>query len=93
MNREEYREYLKSDGWRGYRRSQMERAGWTCQRCHIFPAEHLHHEHYRTVGRETPACTTPICPDCHSWLHGKSKFDPKLRYGWGGVEEMLRAIR
>jgi len=45
------------------------RARGKCERCGLGLPLDLHHLHYRTVGRETPADLLALCRDCHDAAH------------------------
>lgn len=77
----EYLQTLNSPRWRFLKWRVIQRWHFQCARCGIqFPVRtqkqamkhfHLHHLHYRTVGREGFSDVAPLCPECHAAIHGK----------------------
>lgn len=68
--RRTYRDvYLESWGWRGFSRRVRKRARGRCEACDEvvgWKALHVHHRHYRTLGREKwPRDVAAVCHPCH----------------------------
>jgi len=63
-----YQKYLLSQHWRGFRMAVFVLAGGKCCRCGDV-ADHVHHLHYKTVGREALTDVEPLCERCHSEEH------------------------
>lgn len=76
-----YQTYLDSDHWRSTRNFTMDRVRshakqpvYQCEKCKEFfrnDAIHVHHKHYRTVGRERQEDLLVLCKWCHAETHGK----------------------
>ena len=76
-----YQAYLESDQWRSTRNFTMDRVRsytnkpvYQCEECKEFfrnDAIHVHHKHYRTVGRERQEDLMVLCKWCHALTHGK----------------------
>lgn len=71
MDKDEYREYLKSDDWRERRKELMEEADWCCSSCGE-KATQLHHLSYGNLGEEElEVDVVALCNNCHKEIHGK----------------------
>lgn len=78
----EYRDYLKSDGWKKRRQALIESFP-ECVMCGVKHGLLLHHLNYKTLGSETLKDVVTMCGDCHEFMHKK--------YGRGasfGLEEI-----
>lgn len=62
----EYLARLRSPEWRDLRLEVLARSQGRCERCEEHLADEIHHLHYRTLGRETPADLQALCVDCHA---------------------------
>jgi len=77
-------EYLASDHWQRTRKARIEAGYGACERCDLprWLAEiaygqdlHVHHLHYRTVGKEVDEDLEVLCARCHDIeTFGRSKF-------------------
>lgn len=69
----EYREYLKSDHWRQFRKQMIHRAGYVCSRCGYKPKDpftlNVHHKTYERLGQEDPGDVLVLCYKCHMKEH------------------------
>jgi hypothetical protein len=67
-----YREYLKTDHWKGIRHEAIERAGYRCQLCNSDRQPfHVHHRTYERRGEEEPEDVIALCAHCHGKFHDK----------------------
>ena len=76
-----YQETLASDRWKRLKWRRIMRSGFRCESCGrkyrgrrvrgAMRSFHLHHLHYRTVGRETLDDVRVLCPTCHSLTHDR----------------------
>jgi 5-methylcytosine-specific restriction endonuclease McrA len=66
----EYARYLLSPYWQLFRKCVMVFAGGMCARCGAV-ADHIHHLHYQTLGRERLCDVEPLCEGCHNREHQK----------------------
>ena len=77
MTREEYREYLQTDGWRLRAYAAKWAAGFRCQVCDAAEPLDAHHRHYRTIGNEAPGDLIALCRICHE-LYEQARLDGDL---------------
>lgn len=63
-----YREYITSQVWWDKSRSYRAMVG-SCERCGAVSGLSVHHRHYQTLGRETPADLVCLCGVCHRQEH------------------------
>lgn len=87
MNKQEYKEYLRSSIWRQKRRLARLRAHGKCQRCGerlVKKEVHTHHLTYDRIGRERPEDLQVVCKGCHEFIHGIRELDPAT------LEERIR---
>ncbi len=82
-NREEWRHwyedtYLHTDHWHRVQQVVYARNEGRCERCDRHDMEHVHHNHYFSLWHELddPGSVMGVCSDCHSFLHGRSSYDP-----------------
>jgi len=64
----DYLAHLKSDKWKSIRDSFISKVGRRCFRC-SFPAKHVHHRHYKTLGDEKHQDLEHLCAYCHTTHH------------------------
>lgn len=64
--KQRYAEHLRSSYWADLKQKVVKRRGRKCERCHAagLPLD-LHHEHYRTFGRERQKDVVLLCRGCH----------------------------
>ena len=70
----DYKEYIKSDLWKGKAKAAKDRVGWRCQLCNKVGTEttlHVHHRTYDRLGVELAQDLIVLCKDCHAKFHGK----------------------
>ena len=79
--RQHYWEVLKSDRWRQLRASVIAETGGRCEACGYLGQNrlHLHHRHYRTLGRETRRDVELLCAWCHKNADAMRASDVKAR--------------
>lgn len=69
----EYREYLKADHWRDFRKRMIHRSGGVCRKCGFKPKDpmslNVHHKSYDRLGAETTDDVEVLCYRCHKKLH------------------------
>jgi len=64
----EYARYLLSPHWQKFRLAVMVFSLGQCARCKDV-ADHVHHLHYQTKGRERLCDVEPLCVKCHDDEH------------------------
>ncbi len=72
MNRQSYKQYLKTPKWRALRRKVFERDDFQCRFCQgVFHPSQLecHHLTYARMGRERLSDLETLCGRCHSLRH------------------------
>jgi hypothetical protein len=74
-NREQYREYLKSEHWRHRRAKAMRAAGHRCQHCGAMVGLNVHHRNYDHLYAEEPEDLVVACRDCHERYHRVGVWD------------------
>ena len=77
---EMYNAYLKTPEWRRLRAVVIERDGQCCRACKATEALHVHHLHYRTLGRESGSELVTFCKRCHLLEHGSGSLREKERF-------------
>ena len=76
FTRPDYYTYIKSAKWWRKRNKALAIHGNKCSICGSTDNLHVHHKHYRTLGRENPRTDLqPLCGGCHANHHGKDS-DP-----------------
>lgn len=72
-----YKVYLQTDHWREVRKTILMESGQTCKKCGTTERLHVHHKHYRYLGRELDHkdCLVTLCATCHGAAHGKEYAD------------------
>ena len=69
MNKEEYKQYLKSEDWRERRKELLEEADYMCDECSE-KATQLHHLKYDNLGEEElDEDVIALCKECHKEKH------------------------
>jgi hypothetical protein len=65
--RRHYWDMLKSERWKQLRAEIIAETGGSCEACGYLGRNrlHLHHKHYRTLGRETRRDVQLLCSWCH----------------------------
>lgn len=93
MNREEYREYLRSPTWRAIKDAYWATAiPKTCYGCGTGPPLDLHHKTYTRVGgKESIDDFLLLCRSCHDWVH--KLVDQAVARGANREGALLRAAR
>jgi hypothetical protein len=76
MNKSEYQTYLASREWALLKEAVRTRSNGKCERCRILDQEATHHLTYERIGKENIEDLQAICGACHSFISGKSEFDP-----------------
>lgn len=82
MNKQQYKDYLKTSHWRMFRERVLlrvfvsgcykcESCGELCRRSEL----DVHHLHYKTIGRERPTDVKVLCHDCHADEHDIEPFN------------------
>lgn len=75
-DREKYQSYLASREWGILKEAIRERSGGTCERCCLYPMDHVHHLTYARKYAELLEDLQALCLPCHNFTHAKSNFDP-----------------
>lgn len=76
-----YDAYLQSEQWWSRRRLMYAWTNWACEFCGDHGCGlHIHHLHYRTLGRETPRDLLCLCEDCHTKAHWDMSQDQREAY-------------
>ena len=70
--------YLHTEHWHGVQKVVYKRNKGMCERCDMSRMEHVHHYHYYSMWHELedPTSVVGVCAECHSFLHGRSTYDP-----------------
>lgn len=75
-DREKYAAYLCSREWSVLKEHVKNRSLGKCERCRIFDGDAVHHLTYERKYNERLEDLQHTCKHCHSFIHGKSKYDP-----------------
>lgn len=67
--RPSYLEYITSEHWKKVRLWKLELVGFKCEKCGHNGKLHVHHKHYRTLGRERAKDLESLCDQCHGRFH------------------------
>lgn len=78
-DKSKYQAYLCSREWSVLTRKVRDRSGGRCERCKVNKHESTHHLTYERKYKERLEDLLGICNDCHSFIHGKSDYDPSVR--------------
>lgn len=73
MNHNEYKKYLKYEHWRVIRTKFISERGGKCEDCGTTENLHIHHMHYRTIGKEKKEDVEILCANCHEYKHLKEE--------------------
>jgi 5-methylcytosine-specific restriction endonuclease McrA len=65
----EYRQYLRSEGWKLRRQVALDRAGGFCEDCGARESFEVHHRTYKRKGNERPEDLVAVCRRCHQERH------------------------
>jgi HNH endonuclease len=65
----EYRQYLRSEGWKLRRQVALDRAGGFCEDCGARESFEVHHRTYKRKGNERPEDLVAVCRRCHKERH------------------------
>ena len=71
MNKQEYRQYLKSGHWNFTKKRALKRAGKKCEVCRSEVDLQVHHKSYENLWDEKPADLIVLCECCHIKNHNK----------------------
>jgi hypothetical protein len=84
--RRRYWDVLKSERWNQLRVEIIAETGGRCEACGYWGQNrlHLHHLHYRALGRETRRDVELLCPFCHEKADASRARDNESRRfnGW-----------
>jgi RecQ family ATP-dependent DNA helicase len=72
----EYEKYLESHRWKEFSKDILAKHE-NCQICER-KAQHVHHLHYRTLGREDPEDIMALCEKCHCFIHPDNPMTQKI---------------
>lgn len=85
MNKNRYREYLRTSHWKMFRDRVVLRTyfngRYKCESCLRLVSRNeldVHHLHYRSLWHEQPSDVKVICHECHAEAHGKSPGERKV---------------
>jgi len=79
MTKDEYREYLGSDGWKTVSKEAKRVADGRCQICNRSENLNTHHRTYERLGRELHTDLVVLCENCHGKFHDKLPHNPVER--------------
>jgi hypothetical protein len=69
-----YREYLRSDRWRGKREKRKQMDGHKCVRCSSTEQLQVHHISYSRLGWEPMSDLRTLCRACHEEITGLERL-------------------
>ena len=69
VNKENYKAYLLSGGWRRFRKAIIELRGYQYQLCQATSDIHVHHMTYKRLGKEDLRDMLVVCGSCHGFVH------------------------
>lgn len=75
-----YRDYIRSEEWKGKAIVAKTKAGWRCQVCNRPSSEvqlDAHHRTYERLGHERPEDITVLCRDCHELYETNKRLKPQ----------------
>jgi len=78
MRNIEYKKYIKSADWQSIRKKFILEKGGKCADCGALKDLHVHHLHYRTIGRERSDDVEILCADCHEYRHLIAEVNEEL---------------
>src|SRR5215207_11742500 len=61
----EYRQYLRTEGWKQRRQVALDRAKGFCEDCGTRTNFEVHHRTYKRIGNERPEDLVAVCGRCH----------------------------
>ena len=67
------KDYYKSKAWKEVRELKFEEVGRECEKCGVTENLHIHHEEYKTLGREKLSDLQVLCRKCHNIEHTDSR--------------------
>lgn len=73
MNKEEYREYLKSDHWQNLRKRKLSHSRRRCAICSSIKRLEVHHLQYRNIFDVDLTDLRILCNRCHKLFHELKK--------------------
>jgi hypothetical protein len=76
MNKSDYHKYLSSRKWFLKKNTIIKRSKGICEKCRLYPVDHIHHATYERIGNEKSDDLLGLCEGCHAFMHGKSDVDP-----------------
>lgn len=76
MNKEQYKEYLKTEHWKEVRIKKYKKKKRSCAICGSFEKLEVHHLTYNNIGNEKGEDLRVLCHRCHELAH---KLKPVLR--------------
>jgi 5-methylcytosine-specific restriction endonuclease McrA len=91
MNKQQYREYLKSAHWHEVRAEALRRAEYRCQVCNADKVLNVHHRTYERIGNERQADLVVLCVKCHKLFHERDNVS--MGNGWALVRSLTDALR
>ena len=63
-------QYGQTFHWKTFRKSILKGRSNVCESCgHSFYTMHVHHLHYKSIGRESPSDVQLLCEICHEQKH------------------------
>lgn len=71
MNKKEYKEYLKSEHWKCFKKDYFKRFDKLCFECGCKNKVSLHHKNYLRLWCEKFTDVVALCRFCHARRHGK----------------------
>jgi hypothetical protein len=74
-----YREYLNSPAWEEKRKAVKARCNGTCERCHKYLVDEVHHLTYAHIFNEPLEDLQGLCKPCHKFLEELSGIDPLVK--------------
>ena len=81
--KERYLEHLKSIYWATLKKKVIKRRGYQCEKCHAVSVRlDLHHEHYKTFGKERQKDVVLLCRNCHKVEDLKRKIRGQADKAW-----------
>ena len=94
---DDYREYCKTEHWRGVSRNLRKRIG-RCEKCGKSDRLTVHHKTYERIGAEHRRDLQVLCPRCHLKAHARagrlrSPFPPENAAHWKALHAYYREIQ
>ena len=63
------KDYYKSRVWKEVREQKFDQVGRECEECDATDYLHIHHDQYKTIGREKMDDLQVLCRSCHKKKH------------------------